>query len=94
MLAHNLDFWIPPVNAVIEDELRGFPLVDNDMDEVPAELDDGSILDQVMVAVRVWVVRCGKARIRLRRWSGARWRQQMRRPSASDSRCGAVESGR
>ncbi|MCX4469375.1 hypothetical protein OOK41_03440 [Micromonospora sp. NBC_01655] len=46
LLAHNLDYWIPPVTAVIQDTLRDFPLVKGDGD-LPAEirLIDGSVLD-------------------------------------------------
>ena len=46
LLAHNLDYWIPPVTEVIQDTLRDFPLVEGDTD-LPAEirLADGSILD-------------------------------------------------
>jgi len=49
VLAHNLDFWLPPVSAVIEDELRGFPLVEGGVKEIPAELDDGSVLDGAVI---------------------------------------------
>ncbi|MFV2126688.1 sigma-70 family RNA polymerase sigma factor [Micromonospora sp. LOL_013] len=46
LLAHNLDFWVPPVTTVIQDTLRDFPLVEGDGD-LPAEirLIDGSVLD-------------------------------------------------
>lgn len=45
ILAHNLDYWIPAVTEVIQDTLRGFPLVKGE-GELPAEvrLIDGSIL--------------------------------------------------
>jgi len=32
LLAHNLDFWIPPVTTVVQEILREFPLVDNGID--------------------------------------------------------------
>jgi hypothetical protein len=46
LLAHNLDYWIPPVTEVIQNTLRGFPLVNSDGD-LPAEIQlvDGSILE-------------------------------------------------
>lgn len=46
LLAHNLDYWIPPVTGVIQDTLRQFPMVDGDGD-LPAEirLVDGSVLE-------------------------------------------------
>ncbi|RKN51277.1 sigma-70 family RNA polymerase sigma factor [Micromonospora endolithica] len=46
LLAHNLDYWVPPVTAVIQDTLRDFPLVEGDGD-LPAgiRLIDGSVLD-------------------------------------------------
>jgi DNA-directed RNA polymerase specialized sigma24 family protein len=50
LLAHNLDFWIPPVTAVMEEILRGFPVVDEQSAEQPVSLVDGSILDGVIAA--------------------------------------------
>jgi hypothetical protein len=46
LLAHNLDYWIPPVTTVIQDTLRDFPLIEGDGD-LPTEirLIDGSALD-------------------------------------------------
>jgi hypothetical protein len=44
LLAHNLDFWIPPVTAVIEDTLRTFPEVDKGKVVGPVTLVDGSVL--------------------------------------------------
>lgn len=49
LLAHNLDFWIPPVNQVIQDELLDFPVVDNGAPTGPAILEDGSLLEGVTV---------------------------------------------
>lgn len=45
LLAHNLDFWLPPVTEVIQNTLRDFPTVSGD-GELPTEiqLTDGSIL--------------------------------------------------
>ncbi|MFD4295080.1 sigma-70 family RNA polymerase sigma factor [Rhodococcus sp. NPDC058505] len=44
LLAHNLDFWIPPVTQVMEDVLREFPIVENGAPIGPAVLEDGSML--------------------------------------------------
>jgi DNA-directed RNA polymerase specialized sigma24 family protein len=55
LLAHNLDFWVPPVTAVMEEILRGFPVVGEQTAEQPVSLVDGSILDGV-IAVNP---RCG-----------------------------------
>lgn len=44
LLAHNLDFWLPPVTAVVEDVLRSFPVVDDAVGEYPPPLADGGIL--------------------------------------------------
>ncbi|MFI0453690.1 sigma-70 family RNA polymerase sigma factor [Actinomadura sp. 6N118] len=54
LLAHNLDFWIPPVTAAIQDILGGFPRVDDTVGEEPVPLEDGSVLeDAVAVSPRV-----------------------------------------
>ncbi|MDG9674816.1 sigma-70 family RNA polymerase sigma factor [Micromonospora sp. DH14] len=50
MLAHNLDFWLPPVTQVLEDYLREFPVVDNDIAPGPVSLEDGSILRGATIA--------------------------------------------
>src|ERR1019366_926652 len=50
LLAHNVDFCIPPVTAVMEDILRGFPVVDEDIIEQPVPLVDGGILDSAIAA--------------------------------------------
>ncbi len=49
LLAHNLDYWIPPVTSVIEEALRGFPVVVGEGD-LPDEiwLEDGSVLEGVV----------------------------------------------
>ncbi len=46
LLAHNLDYWIPPVTDVIQSTLREFPLVQGEGD-LPSEIHliDGSVLD-------------------------------------------------
>ena len=46
MLAHNLDFWLPPVTEVSQDTLRSFPVTVGE-GELPTEsqLIDGSVLD-------------------------------------------------
>lgn len=45
VLAHNLDFWIPPVTAVMESILRTFPEVDKGVEPQPVPLEDGSMLE-------------------------------------------------
>jgi hypothetical protein len=50
LLAHNLDFWVPPVTAVMEDILRGFPEVSEQTGEQPVTLADGTILDGAIAA--------------------------------------------
>jgi hypothetical protein len=44
LLAHNLEFWLPPVTAVIQDRLRDFPEVDKGRPTGPVPLADGSVL--------------------------------------------------
>lgn len=63
LLAHNLDFWVPPMTAVLERILRGFPVVDEQIAEQPVSLVDGGVLDgAVAVSARcggtLW---CGEA---------------------------------
>jgi hypothetical protein len=54
LLAHNLDFWLPPVTAVIEDILRELPVVDDGVVEGPVPLEDGTILEgAVAVSARM-----------------------------------------
>lgn len=52
ILAHNLDFWIPPVTVVIQEVLRSFPTVDRGMAVPlgPLRLEDGSLLDGAVMA--------------------------------------------
>jgi hypothetical protein len=51
LLAHNLDFWIPPVTEAIQQTLRDFPVVKGD-GELPAEIQliDGSVLQGAIPA--------------------------------------------
>ena len=64
LLAHNLDFWIPPVTAAMEEILRGFPVVGEDVAEESVRLNDGSILDGAVAAG----ARCGGTL-----WEGESW---------------------
>jgi hypothetical protein len=50
LLAHNLDFWLPPVTAAIEEILRGFPVIDGGVPEEPARLEDGTVFDGLVAA--------------------------------------------
>lgn len=46
LLAHNLDFWLPAVTSVIEQELGSFPLGGSEeVLERPVTLEDGSVLE-------------------------------------------------
>jgi hypothetical protein len=45
LLAHNLDFWVPPVTAVIQQRLGEFSEVDKGKDVGPVPLEDGSFLE-------------------------------------------------
>lgn len=45
LLAHNLDFWVPPVTDVTQETLRTFPEVDKGKVVGPVTLVDGSFLD-------------------------------------------------
>ena len=50
LLAHNLDFWLPPVTAVIQDILRDLPVVDKGVTEGPPPLTDGTVLEGAVMA--------------------------------------------
>ncbi|SCF16278.1 hypothetical protein GA0070216_105409 [Micromonospora matsumotoense] len=50
ILAHELDFWLPPVTQVLEDYLREFPVVNNDIVPGPVPLEDGSVLSGATTA--------------------------------------------
>jgi len=45
LLAHNLDYWLPPVTTIIQDRLRSFPEVNTGAKLGPIPLIDGSFLD-------------------------------------------------
>jgi hypothetical protein len=65
LLAHNLDFWIPPVTAVMHDILRDFPEVnDEPVPEGPVPLMDGGFLEGAVAASP----RCGGTM-----WRGEEW---------------------
>ncbi|RZT89039.1 hypothetical protein EV383_5993 [Pseudonocardia sediminis] len=51
LLAHNLEFWVPPVTAMIQNRLRDFPDVKKD-NSIPdaVRLVDGSVLDGAIPA--------------------------------------------
>lgn len=49
VLAHNLDYWLPPVVQVIEDTLRGFPLGGEHIEPGPARLFDESALEGAVI---------------------------------------------
>jgi hypothetical protein len=46
----NLDFWLPPVTAVVQDFLRGMPVVDDEVEETHPRLTDGTVFDSVVNA--------------------------------------------
>jgi hypothetical protein len=50
LLAHNLDFWLPPVTAVIQTILRDLPVVDTGITEGPVPLEDGTVLEGAVAA--------------------------------------------
>jgi hypothetical protein len=50
ILAHNLDFWLPPVTSVIEGILRDLPVVDHGVEEVHPLLTDGSVFESAVMA--------------------------------------------
>jgi hypothetical protein len=50
LLAHNLDFWLPPVCAVMQQILGGFPAVSNGVEEGPVPLSDGGVLEGAVTA--------------------------------------------
>ncbi|MEQ1704038.1 MAG: sigma-70 family RNA polymerase sigma factor, partial [Ilumatobacteraceae bacterium] len=45
LLAHNLDFWLPPVTEVVQDILRSFPAVGDEIEPEPVLLEDGTVLE-------------------------------------------------
>jgi hypothetical protein len=50
LLAHNLDFWLPPVTAVIQDILQDLPEADKGVRERPPQLTDGTVLEGAVIA--------------------------------------------
>ena len=50
VLAHNLDFWVPPTEEVVQQVLRELPTVDKGVDEGPVHLEDGSCIEGATVA--------------------------------------------
>ncbi|WP_433417560.1 sigma-70 family RNA polymerase sigma factor [Microtetraspora malaysiensis] len=50
LLAHNLDFWLPPVTAVIQEILRGLGVVDATVAEDAVHLEDGTVLEGAAAA--------------------------------------------
>ncbi|MBN9747897.1 hypothetical protein DMP23_43590 [Amycolatopsis sp. A1MSW2902] len=50
LLAHNLDFWIPPVTEVIQEILRDLPTVDNGVQEEAPRLVDGTVFEDAIMA--------------------------------------------
>ncbi|MGH3608053.1 MAG: sigma-70 family RNA polymerase sigma factor [Pseudonocardiaceae bacterium] len=44
ILAHDLDSWVPAVTSVMQEILRGFPLVASDVQPFRPRLEDGTIL--------------------------------------------------
>jgi hypothetical protein len=50
LLAHNLDFWLPPVTAVIQEILQDLPVVDKGVTEGPPPLTDGTVLEGAVMA--------------------------------------------
>ena len=49
LLAHNLDFWIPPVTEVIQQVLRELPVVDKGVVEQLPVLEDGSVFTEALM---------------------------------------------
>jgi hypothetical protein len=49
LLAHNLDFWLPPVTAVIQDILRSLPVVDKGVKEIHPLLTDGTVFEDAVM---------------------------------------------
>ena len=45
LLAHQVDFWVPPVTEAIQETLQSFPLADNGIGDGPVPLEDGSVLE-------------------------------------------------
>jgi hypothetical protein len=50
LLAHNLDFWLPAVSAVMQEILGCYPPVNNGVEEGPVPLSDGGFLEGAVSA--------------------------------------------
>ena len=50
LLAHNLDFWLPPVTAVIQNIHRELPAVSNGAEKIHPRLTDGTVFNSAVVA--------------------------------------------
>lgn len=50
LLAHNLDFWLPPVTEVMQEVLRTLPVVDKGVVDGPPLLEDGTFLEGAVMA--------------------------------------------
>ena len=50
LLAHNLDFWLPPVSAVLQEILRDFPTANHGIEEAAAPLSGGGFLEGAVAA--------------------------------------------
>lgn len=48
ILAHDLDSWLPAVTSVMQEILRGFPLVESHVDSFHPRLEDGTILNDAV----------------------------------------------
>jgi hypothetical protein len=49
LLAHNLDFWIPPVTTVVQEMLQCYPEVDKGRSTGPLRLENGEFLEGALV---------------------------------------------
>nr|WP_143447956.1 sigma-70 family RNA polymerase sigma factor [Kineosporia sp. R_H_3] len=49
LLAHNLDFWVPPVTRVIQDVLSDLPESNKGVEPAVPQLVDGSVLDEALI---------------------------------------------
>lgn len=49
LLAHNLDFWLPPVTQVMQDILGDLPIVDQGITEGPVLLENGTELPGAVI---------------------------------------------
>ncbi|KQY55665.1 hypothetical protein ASD11_14210 [Aeromicrobium sp. Root495] len=68
LLAHNLDFWVPPITDVIESALRELPEVDKGREVGPVILEDGSALEGAVT---------GNPRMGGYAWVGEEWADEV-----------------